>query len=347
MDTVRLAAQWDRFGEHECRGYSPLYERISAAVADADRLLDRLASLPDHAQQPNMLLAAVHDLVLRGGAPVLADCYERRAVDDVGRVFVDLAMEAWGELVPVLEARRTQTNEIGRVAVLAPAFAAVATGDRPTVVDIGTSAGLTLTIDRCLLDYGPKGRLGPPDSPVTVTCEVLHGDPPIRATPVSRRIGLDRRPLDPTDPDDARWLLACTWPDTGRLGRTRAALALAAADPSELRTGDAVTDLPGLLEEIDGPVLVTTTWTMAYLTPDRRREFSEVLAAASRHRRLCWISAEAPGVIDTLPRIEPPDVEGSAASVLGAVHYADGGVQRAQVLAHMHPHGRWLWWHDA
>lgn len=346
MTKDELAAWWRWFSESECRGYSPLYERICSAVARTDAVLDRLLSLPGHAQQPNMLLAAVHDLVLRGGAPVLADCYDGPTSDDVGEIFVGVTIEAWDELVPILEVRHTQTNEIGRVALLAPALAALALEDPPTIVDVGTSAGLTLTVDRCLIDYGPMGRLGPLGSPVRVSCEVLHGEPPIRPTPIARRIGIDRRPLDPTDPEDARWLVACTWPDTGRLDRTRAAVALAAADPSELRAGDAVADMPALLDEIAGPVIVTTTWALAYLSEERRAAFSDVLAAASRDRSLSWISGEGAGVIEALPLVEPPDVEGATASVLGTIHYEDGRMAGAQVLAHVHPHGHWLWWHD-
>jgi hypothetical protein len=293
-----------------------------------------------------MLLAAVHDLVLRGGAPVLAERYDGRTSDDMGQVFVDVALEAWDELVPILEVRRTQTNEIGRVALLAPAFAALALDSPPTSVDVGTSAGLTLAVDGCLVDYGPMGRLGPPDSPIQVACEVLHGEPPIRPTPVARRIGIDRRPLDPTDRADARWLVACTWPDTGRLDRTRAAVALAAANPSELRTGDAVVDMPALLDEITGPVIVTTTWALAYLSEERRAAFSDVLEAASGDRPVSWISGESVGVVEALPLVEPPDVEGATPSVLGAIRYEGGNMVEAQVLAHVHPHGHWLWWHE-
>ena len=214
-----------------------------------------------------------------------------------------------------------------------------------TLIDVGTSAGLTLTLPHCLIDYGPSGTLGPPDSPVRVECEVLGGDPPIRPAAITRRIGLDRRPLDPNDPDDARWLLACTWPDTGRLERTRAALALAAAHPTELRTGDAVTDLPALLAEIDGPIVVTTTWALAYLPDHARLAFADVLAAGSVDRPVSWISCEAPTVVDGLPEIDPPDVEGISASVVGATMFQGGTVAERHTLGHAHAHGRWIWWH--
>lgn len=209
-----------------------------------------------------------------------------------------------------------------------------------------TSAGLTLTLEHCRIDYGPHGALGPSHSPVRVQCDVLHGNPPIRLVAVAERIGLDRNPLDPTAPEDFRWLLACTWPDTGRLERTRAALELAVAHPSVMRTGDAVDDLPALLRETSGAIVVTTTWVMTYLPPDRRSKFTRCLADASYSRPVFWVSAEGVGVVESLPSVEEPTVEGISASVLGLVGFSKGRQASARVLAHVHPHGRWLWWHD-
>lgn len=348
MTRDELIAWWHWFSESECQGYSPLYESICDAVAESGDVLDRILELSNHTRQPNMLLAAVHDLVLQGGAPELAPHYDGTARPDGGAQFVTTVREHWDALVPVLEARRTQTNEIGRVGILAPALAHVAAESGrpapPTLIDVGTSAGLTLTLPRVRIDYGDRGTLGPAGSPVQVSCDVLAGEPPIVETAIARRIGLDRRPLDPTDADDARWLAACTWPDTGRLDRTRRALALAAAYPSELRTGDAVADLPALLAEVDGPMVVTTTWALAYLPDHARLAFADVLASASTTRPVTWISCEAPGVVAGLPHVEPPDVDGISASVLGAITFA-GGDRRAETLGHAHPHGRWLWWH--
>lgn len=346
MTRDELVAWWRWFSESECRGYSPLYEAISDAVAESEELHDRLLARSNHVRQPNMLLAAVHDLVLRGEAPTLAVHYDGPAGSDAGEHFVDVALSRWDELVPVLEARRTQTNEVGRVGVLAPALATVAADEPATLIDVGTSAGLTLTLPHCRIDYGDRGALGPPESPVRVECDVLGGDPPIRPAAITRRIGLDRRPLDPNDPDDARWLLACTWPDTGRLARTRAALGLAAAHPSELRTGDAVTDLPALLNEVDGPVVITTTWALAYLPEHARLAFADVLAAASNDRPVSWISCEAPSVVAGLPEIDPPDVEGISASVVGATIFRSGTISERHTLGHAHAHGRWVWWHE-
>ena len=61
---------------------------------------------------------------------------------------------------------------------------------------------------------------------------------------ISVRIGLDRDPMDLTDESNARWLLACIWPDTGRLPRARNAIATAQLSPPDLATGDAVETSP-------------------------------------------------------------------------------------------------------
>jgi hypothetical protein len=341
-----LAAWWRNFSETECRGYSRLYERITLAVAQSAETLDFLLSLPSHALQPNMLLAAVHDRVLLGLEPDLAAHYDGRGTGDEGRSFIDAVRRSTAPLALVLTARRTQTNEIGRIAVIGPALAALDLSQPPTLVDVGTSAGLTLTLEHCLIDYGPHGTLGPSESPVRVQCDVLHGNPPIRPVAVAERIGFDRNPLDPAVPENFRWLLACTWPDTGRLERTRAALELAVAHPSALQAGDAVDDLPALLREISGAIVITTTWVMAYLAPDRRAKFAQCLADASASRPVFWVSAEGIGVVEPLPSVEEPPVEAISASVLGVVGFSEGREASARVLAHVHPHGRWLWWHD-
>ncbi len=54
-----------------------------------------------------------------------------------------------------------------------------------------------------------------------------RGDTPL----VGARIGLDRSPIDLTDPDAARWLEACVWPDQpDRFHRLQAAIGLAQTD---------------------------------------------------------------------------------------------------------------------
>lgn len=308
--------------------------------------MDFVRSLPTHAHQPNLLLAAMHERVLQGLEPDLSHFYSGDKSGDAGHLFVKAVLGSREYLEPILATRFTQTNEIGRVAIIAPALASIPTRDNLTLIDVGTSAGLTLRLDDCFIDYGSHGALGPHDSKVRVNSEVLSGHPPRQSVPIGRRIGIDRHILNPSNKGDARWILACVWPDTGRLDRTRAALELAVSRPSELIEGDALETLSGILSSVQGPIVVTTTWVVAYMDAEYRTRLSAELMAASKERDIYWISAEAPGVVSHLQEVSPPQVEGPLPSVVGLVIFAKGEIADSRVLAHAHSHGSWIWWYD-
>lgn len=341
-----LADYWRFFAETECKGYSPLYEAITTACANSEGVMGFVCSLPSHAHQPNLLLAAMHERVLQGFEPELSVLYSDNQARGVGALFVEAVLKSQEQLRPILASRFTQTNEIGRVAIIAPALAAISSRDILTLIDVGTSAGLTLRLDDCFIDCGSHGSFGPRDSTVRIKSEVLSGNPPRQSISIGRRIGIDRNILNPADEDDARWLLACVWPDTGRLDRTRAALELAASRPSELIEGDALEMLSAVLSSVQGPIVVTTTWVVAYMDIEYRARLSAELMAASHERDIYWISAEAPGVVSHLPEVEPPQVEGPLPSVVGLVTFTKGEIAGARVLAHAHSHGSWIWWYD-
>jgi hypothetical protein len=348
-DQVRkesLADSWRFFAETECKGYSPLYEAITTACANSGDVMEFVSSLASHAHQPNLLLAAMHERVIQGFEPTLTPFYSGAATGGIGRLFVESVLASRDILGPILTSRFTQTNEIGRVAILAPALSVIPECDDLALIDVGTSAGLALHLDDCFIAYGSYGSLGPIDSKVRVQAQVLSGHPPLRRVPIGRRIGIDRNILDPANEDDARWLLACVWPDTGRLDRTRAALELAASRPSDLVEGDALETLSNLLSSIQGPIVVTTTWVAAYMDTEYRARLSAELMAASQQRDIYWISAEAPGVVSDLPEVLPPQVEGPLPSVVGLVTFTKGEIAEARVLAHAHSHGSWIWWYN-
>ena len=145
--------------------------------------------------------------------------------------------------------------------------------------------GLNLFCDRYRLDYGPAGATGPIDAPVQIRSEIVSGSPPIASMlpSISARVGLDRAPVDLHDPDQSRWQLACSWPDTGRLERTRLALDEARRGSLNVVRGDAVGAVGAVLETLppDATAVVMTTWVVAYFSPEQRAGFRDALAAAS------------------------------------------------------------------
>jgi hypothetical protein len=254
-----LAALWIRFADTSCAGYSPLYDRICRAVAGDAALLELIDEAPTRGHQPNVLLGAVHHLLLGGLDHPLAAVYAGTSPADPGPLFVDLCLAHRGQVLSLLATRHTNTNEVGRSAVIGPALTAVAgrLGAPLGLVDVGCSAGLNLRCDHYRLDYGSAGVTGPPDATVRIECAVTGGEPPIapRLPPIGARVGIDRQPVDLTDDDAYRWLLACVWPDTGRLPRTRRALDALRNSPPHVVAGDAVDTVSDVVLGLEGDVV--------------------------------------------------------------------------------------------
>ncbi len=344
-----LGHLWEWFGHHQFRGYSPLYERIAEAVASDGPVLDLVRASPPDAHLPPALLGAVHYLLLDGLDHPLADVYAGRSGADPAPLFLDVCHTHRDELGELLAFRRVQTNDCGRSALIGPGLTWIADRiDAPlALIDVGASAGLNLLCDRYRLDYGDRGTTGPVRSPVVVSCDVLAGDPPIAdllPTPVSR-VGIDRSPVDLGDADDARWLLACVWPDTGRLARTEASIRLAQRDLPTVLAGDAVERLPGVLDDLeDGTAaVVVTSWAFAYFSPDQRLRFTELLADVSHRRPVAWLSADGAGTVEGVADSSLTEMSGAQAHVLGAVLF-DAGVARPTLLAVVQQHGGWIDW---
>lgn len=200
-------------------------------------------AVPEGQPAPNLLLAAVHDLLLSGVTSPPAAFYAtctKDPVDPESRdpfpTFKRFCLEHEAAIRDRLGSRLVQTNDPGRSAILYPSFARVAAmdGDPLALVAVGCSAGLNLRWDRYRYEYGDR-IVGNPTSPVRIESR-LRGEsrPPLPDAPpaVASAVGVDVNPLDPADPGDARWLRA---------------LDLVAADPPETVSGDAVEELPHLL----------------------------------------------------------------------------------------------------
>lgn len=165
--SLRTAENYRVFAT-EAHGRSPRYEELSLAVAEDTWLLAFLAGLPTAKRQPNLLFAAARYLL--GEPPDLAALHS-------------LVSDRGGDLTATMLARRTQTNEPARCAILLPALAML---PQPlAVVEVGASAGLDLnpldvTNDddvrwlRCLIWPGETGR----QERLSAAIETARRDPP-------------------------------------------------------------------------------------------------------------------------------------------------------------------------
>src|SRR5579883_1152922 len=72
---AELAQRFRVWAEHECRGRTLLYERLSYAIAEDGDLLRLAAEARQGQPVPNLFFGAVQYLLLRGEGPALARFY--------------------------------------------------------------------------------------------------------------------------------------------------------------------------------------------------------------------------------------------------------------------------------
>jgi hypothetical protein len=336
---------------------APLYSHLAERIADDPATCRLLLNAPEEQRLPVLLFACVHWLLLNEPDQTLARHYPNltsavRApgsqAPDPYPAFREFCAAHEQRLAELIATRSTQTNEVGRCALFVPLLGVVADEIGPlALIDVGCSGGLTLLLDRYQVLYEPGGVVGA-GSPVVLTCGT-RGDVPIpaRYPPVAARIGLDRSPIDITDPDAARWLEACVWPDQpDRFHRLHAAIGLAQDDPPTVRTGDAVDDLAetvGLVAAHGHPV-VLNSWVLNYLSDAQRHAYVAELDRLGASSDLSWIYAEMPALVSGLP--VPHDPERAQRTVVTLVRWRDGA-RTVEHLADAHPHGFWIHWSAA
>lgn len=321
---------------------SPLYRELARTVAADDDLVD-LAACTRPGQQPaNMLMAAVHLLVLEDSSAPLARFYPSVAgadaapPDAAGPIFAAFCRERRAAIEAILRTRLVQTNVPGRAVAVRLAMAEVGrrVGGPVTFLEVGPSAGIQLRFDRWAVEVGGH-RFGPDPAPLTLRSEWRgEGEVPDLGAlpPIGERLGVDLHPVDATDPAQRLWLKALVWPEhRERFAQLEAALDVVAADPPRILAGDATSVLPRLDPELpdDLPLVVFHAMVRIHVEPARRAAFDAAIEDLGRRRRLLHVSLE----IDSEERRDLSDHH------LLALRDSEAGLTR---LAHCEGHGRWI-----
>lgn len=316
--TDRIVVRYLRFAEREADGSSPLYAALARGAAADPFALAFLATLPDDKQQPNLLLAAIRHV---SNTP--RDWRQARR-----------ALETHAEAIrAVMLARRTQTNEPARCAVLLPVLARLK--QDLALIEVGASAGLCLLPDRYGYAYGSH-RVPPPspEAPIFQARASAATPLPDALPRVAWCAGLDLSPIDLQDPAQCAWLETLVWPEhIARVQQLRAAIRIAQADPPPIRRGDLLTDLEALARQApsNATLVVFHTAVLAYIADQAARDR---FAATVRSLNATWISNESPGVFPTIAaRVRRRGPQG--AFLLSV----DGNP-----VAWTQPHGGWIDW---
>ena len=374
-DPAVVAALQQKFAWFAANAFEdePLYRALSAAAARRADWAALLAAAPPTQRLPLLWLAALQDRVLArvdaGERPPLADYFASAgparapdaALESCLGEFIERHRDA---LVHAIATRSTQTNEIGRCAVLWPVLRQLVetTGRRRiALLDVGCSAGLNLGVDRWRYRYvddasGATLATTPDDRDPRapeIACRVLAGArPTASAVPeIASRHGIDLQPIAVDDPVEVRWLRACLWPhDAERRERFDAAVAIARTQCWPLSaTTDAAASIADWLGGVPADTLpvIFNSWVLRYFDDGLLRRHVDSLLVQVAGRGAAWISAEDPTLSRTWwPGM--PDVEAAAAgnATSWTVARPDGrGGVAWRLAATSHAHGRWMQWH--
>ncbi|SET52927.1 hypothetical protein SAMN05421676_105199 [Salinibacillus kushneri] len=221
MKKSYAAKRFQDFAE-QCHDTSPLYEELSSNIARDEEILTLCAYTKKGQPVPNLLFAAVQYLLMKGKKHPLADFYASY-VDkpkDIAHSyphFKDFCLKFKDDIVPLLQTKNVQTNEVRRCAYLYPCFCYMyeITQKPIALIEIGTSAGLQLLWDQYSYSYGTNQIYGNQQAEVHLQSEIIGPVPSLRpiSPPVLKRIGVDLHINDVTNDEDLQWLKSLIWPE--------------------------------------------------------------------------------------------------------------------------------------
>lgn len=288
---------------------APISARVCTALATAvDRNSETGRRVLDWAGEPVAdalalrLVGGLHALHRAGVDPALSTVFSGAKTDparvtailNATLVAHDAALLPWLDGPP-------QTNEAARSAGMMTGILHLAEryGPRFEVLEIGSSAGLNLLIDRYRFDLGGV-NVGPDTSPVTIRPEWRGEPPPSTPVEIESTRGVDIQPVDVADPVAAARLEAYVWVDAvQRQVRLAAAIAMVREGGVDLVEGDAADWVEAQLtkpqpEGVTRVLMHSVVWQ--YLPPVSRERIRVAMAAAGARatveRPLGWVMME-------------------------------------------------------
>lgn len=352
-DATGLARNFRYFGDVETpRLDSEVYTAFSLCVAEDAELLDLVAAVDPGQPAPNVLFAAVQDLLLedatRSEEAVRLSAYypavSRAAIpsQSPAGAFRAFCLRHADELRPKLRAGRTQTCIVHRCTTVLSALASLprvsAASGRVALLEIGPSAGLNLRLDRYKYVYrddrGREVTWGALDVKPVLECKI-RGDvlPPVPGDlDIVARRGLDLNPIDLGDPLQLRWLRALIWPEHVERARLMdEAIEHAASVPIEIEAGDATRDLEGEIAKlpIDAPRVLFATHVFYQIPKEGLHRLLASIARASVAAPVDLIVMESTGHSD---------------SRIDWFGFDQGERLHRTILGFADSHGRWIEW---
>ena len=288
---------------------APVTARVCTALADSlDQESETGRRVLDWAGEPVAdalalrLVGGLHALHRSGADSALSAVFSGAETDPL-RVMATLKATLVAHdtaLLPWLDGP-PQTNEAARSAGMMTGILHLAEryGPRFEVLEIGSSAGLNLLIDRYRFDLGGV-KVGPSASPVTIRPEWRGAPPPGAPVEIESTRGVDIQPVDVANPAAAARLEAYVWVDAvERQARLATAIAMVREGGVDLVEGDAADWVEAQLAEsqpegVTRVLMHSVVWQ--YLPPASRERIRVAMEAAGARamveRPLGWVMME-------------------------------------------------------
>ena len=286
---------------------------------------------------PLRAAGGIHALHLSETAHELAPIYADAEDINDEAVIAGVVRRHDAALLPWLDGP-PQTNEAGRSSNFIAAMLWLADRGLPPrfeCLEIGSSAGINLMIDRYHYDLGGV-HVGPQPGAMVFTPDWRGDHPPMHKIEIASLKGCDVAPVDLTDPAQALRLKAYIWPEhTIRFARMAAAIAATHEAKPDLVHANAADFVEA---ELAKPQAAGTTRVLMhsivwqYVPTDQQARVTAAMEAAgakaTAERPLAWIALEANRTVHHHELV---------------VRYWPGG-GTARKLAHAHAHGAWVQW---
>jgi hypothetical protein len=339
-----LKERFQAFAETECKGNSALYYELSIQIANDPELLEIAASAREGQPLPNIFFGAIHYLLLKNQDAHLAKYYPSIQREAVTKIPFDLfrafCLDNKIGIEKIISTRIVQTNVISRCSYLMPIFSKIiAEENNPTtIMDIGTSAGLTLNFDKYEYWYNGQKVFG--ESNVLVKSTTVESSIP-KIYPISQpiqKIGIDQHLIDPTDKDEILWLKALVWPDqVERFVALDEALKLSDLKSIKFIQGDTIVDFEQEILKVDRgrSLIIYATHVLYQFTQGQRDVFYDMLERIGQTRDFYFLSVES--IKSLLEKYR------STETVIELTCYKNKQ-KRVQFLAETNGHGNWIRW---
>ncbi|MGO4109857.1 DUF2332 domain-containing protein [Paenibacillus sp. YAF4_2] len=338
MDLLGLSDRFKLFAERECKDSSRLYEHLAHHIANEPWLLELAAHSKPGQPIPNLLFGAVHYLLLNGTEHELAQYYasivkEPEESSGAFKWFRLFCKQYENEIIPILENKLVQTNEVRRCAYLYPSFCYIHSLTRKplSLIEIGTSAGLQLLWDKYSYSYNSSPVYGNEHTSLIITSEIRGDNQPFlfeKSPPVTSRVGIDLHVNNLNHAEDYLWLKALIWPEhKERIAYFQAAAKCLTRYQVELLEGNGVELLPHMISNIsdDSTICIFHTHVANQIPLEEKIRLCEYIKALGKQR----------DVFHLYNNMWDTDLH---------LDYYFNGIEHKITLAETEGHGRWFRW---